>query len=161
MAILMQVKSPSLDAVEVTNKEAVRKFLHSTYWAVYTNDPIFIPYWKTKVYDMINAGRQFVNLLETKPNFEYELIGMIRAMSGAIAFMNKLFSDNLECGLAIHEFSLSLLLQLAAFSGVYDSIKVHEGFSDPVYYIIVYFNEGLNLEAIVKDGVEAIKKAND
>jgi len=162
MAILMQTKGPSLDAVEVTNKEAVRKFLNEVHWAVFTNDSVLIPYWRNKVYDMVNTGKQFVHLLETKPNYEYELIGIIKATAGTVAYMNKLFSDrSLECGLAVHEFALSLLLQLAAFSGVYDSIKVHEGFSGSVYYTIVYFNDGLKLEDIIKSGVEAITKAHN
>jgi len=161
MPILMQIRGPPLDPMELSNKEAVRKVLSETYWTVFTDKSEFIPYWRTKVYDMVNTGRQMVHLLETKPNFEYELIGMVRATAGAVTYMNKLFSDNLECGLVIHEFSLSLLLQLAALANMYNAIKIHEGFSGPVYYLIVYFSDNPNLEAIVKDGVEAVTKAHN
>jgi len=159
MTVLLESKvmTPEAEVVDLYNKEHVARVLKEAYWAVFTTDVDVIGYWSRKVYDMVSTGEAFEHLLKTRENFDKELVGMIIATSSTVKYISRL-GGSMDCGFLAHELALSAMLKMAALSGIYDSVRVQDGYSDGVFYVVVHFSDNIPIEDIIRRGVEETKR---
>jgi len=149
--------------IDLYDSDALRKRLNNKYWLAITDNIDLFKDLTDMVYETISIGEGMKYRLETRQNYRCELVGSIRALFIELTTMADIIGEygitHPHVRIYLHMRILLYLVLLSVLAGIYDVIKVHEGYTDGFYYMVVYFND-FPIEDIIRKELAVIKGDN-
>jgi len=147
--------------LDLYDSDALRKRLNNKYWLAITDNLKLFKDLTDMAYETISIGEGMKYRLETRQNYRCELVGSIRALfielTTIASIIGEYASTHLPTATYLYMRGLLYLVMLSVLAGIYDDIKVYEGYADGFYYIAVYFND-FPIEDIIRKELAEFKE---
>jgi len=143
------------EKLDLYDSVGLRERLSNNFWVAFTNDVHKFKKITEMVYEIVADGEMAQTILQKRQTYRSELVGIVHTLLVIIETMANDFAKY-DCicppiRTLFYELALIALVNLSVLAGIYDKIKVHEGYVDGFYYIAVYFNDNFPIEELIRN----------